>query len=83
MAVNYNFINTLSLKDNFFNVYFDISAYTANFWENLKALPSLSRTQKVRGPRWGQGILRRRRMTKAYQRKNYKFKGPLPPGLEK
>ena len=31
----------------------------------------------------GQGILRRRRVTKAYERKNCKFKGPLPPGLGK
>ena len=42
-----------------------------------------SRTQKVRGPRWGQGILRRGRVTKAHERKNCKFKGLLPPGLGK
>ena len=42
-----------------------------------------TRTQKVRGPRWGQDILRRGRVTKAYERKNYKFKGPLPTGLGK
>ena len=35
-----------------------------------------SRTLKVRGPRWG-------RVTKAYEMKNCKFKGPLPPGLGK
>ena len=39
-----------------------------------------SRTPKGRGSRWGQGILRRGRVTKAYERKNCKFKGALQPG---
>ena len=39
--------------------------------------------RKRGGPRWGQGLLRRGRVTKAYERKNCKFKGPLSPGLKK
>ena len=42
-----------------------------------------SRTQKVRGPRWGQGILKTERVTKAYERKNCRFKGPLLPNSGK
>ena len=42
-----------------------------------------SRTQKVRGSRWGQGTSKRKRVTKAYERKNCRFKGPLLPSSGK